>query len=102
MNSRTALKLAALLFTGATAQLPAQTNLLVALDGSAQFKSVQAAIMSVPAGFAANPVVIRIKPGVYKESIYVQREKRARHLTEAAAGELTAAKILRGTDGWMP
>ena len=56
--------------------LPAQTNLLVAQDGSGQFKSVQAAIMSVPAGSAANPVVIRIKPGTYKESIYVQREKR--------------------------
>lgn len=76
MNSNTALCLAALLFAGATAQLPAQTNLLVALDGSGQFKSVHAAIMSVPAGSAANPVVIRIKPGVYKESIYLQREKR--------------------------
>ncbi len=32
--------------------------------------------MSVPAGSAANPVVIRIKPGNYKESIYIQREKR--------------------------
>ncbi|MBI5802984.1 MAG: pectin esterase [Verrucomicrobia bacterium] len=69
--------LAALFFFAAfTTQLSAQTNLLVAQDGSGQFKSVQAAIMSVPAGNAANPVVIRIKPGTYKESIYVQREKR--------------------------
>lgn len=76
MNTQTALKLAALLHFGASAQLPAQTNLLVAQDGSGQFKSVQAAIMSVPAGSAANPVVIRIKRGIYKESLYIQREKR--------------------------
>jgi len=53
-----------------------QTNLFVAADGSAKFKSVQAAIMSVPMGSATNPVIIHIKPGTYKELIYVQREKR--------------------------
>ena len=56
--------------------LEAQTNLFVAADGSAQFKSVQAAIMSVPSGSRENPVIIHIKPGTYKELIYVQREKR--------------------------
>ena len=56
--------------------LPAQTNLFVAADGSTKFKSVQDAIMSVPIGSPANPVVIHIKPGVYKELIYLQREKR--------------------------
>jgi pectinesterase len=54
----------------------AATNLTVAADGSAKFKTVQEAIMSVPMGFATNPVVIHLKPGVYKELIYVQREKR--------------------------
>jgi pectinesterase len=53
-----------------------QTEITVALDGSGQFKSVQEAIMSVPAGTADNPVVIRIRPGVYKELIYIQHEKR--------------------------
>jgi pectinesterase len=52
------------------------TNITVALDGSGQFKSVQEAIMSVPAGTAQNPVVIHIRPGVYKELIYIQHEKR--------------------------
>ena len=66
----------ALFLAAGVRQLPAQTNLLVAQDGSGQFRSVQAAIMSVPAGSATSPVVIRIKPGTYKESIYVQREKR--------------------------
>src|SRR5436305_9013916 len=54
----------------------AQTNITVALDGSGQFKSVQEAIMSVPSGSPAKPVVIHIKPGIYKELIYLQHEKR--------------------------
>ena len=56
------------------------TEITVAQDGSEQFTNVQAAIMSVPMGAATNPVVIRIKPGVYREVIYVQREKRFFHL----------------------
>ena len=56
-------------------QLMAQTNLTVAADGSGQFKSVEEAIMSVPSGSATNPVIIHIKPGTYRELIYVQREK---------------------------
>jgi len=62
------------------AGLRADTNLTVAADGSAQFRSVQAAIMSVPAGTASNQVFIRIKPGTYRENIYLQREKRYFHL----------------------
>jgi len=60
--------------------LEAQTNLFVAADGSATFKSVQEAVMSVPSGSHMNPVVIHIKPGIYKELVYVQREKRFFHL----------------------
>lgn len=51
-------------------------NIVVAADGSGQFTNVQSAIMSVPAGSRTNPVVIHVKPGTYKELIYVQREKR--------------------------
>jgi pectinesterase len=57
-------------------KLMAQTNLFVAADGSAPFKTVQAAIMAVPMGSRENPVVIHIAPGVYKELLYIQREKR--------------------------
>ena len=32
--------------------------------------------MAVPAGSPDNPVIIHIKPGTYKELIYIQREKR--------------------------
>lgn len=53
----------------------AQTNLYVAAGGGAQFRSVQQAIMSVPSGSRENPVIIHIAPGIYRELIYVQREK---------------------------
>lgn len=56
--------------------LPGPTKIVVAQDGSGQFKTVQEAIMSVPAGTVANPVVTHIKPGTYKELIYIQHEKR--------------------------
>jgi pectinesterase len=66
---------AALLFSCARL-LPAETVVNVAADGSAKFKSVQEAIMSVPMGTRENPVIIRIAPGNYHELIYIQREKR--------------------------
>ncbi len=62
-------------FRLATGTLTAQTNLFVAADGSAHFKSVQSAIMSVPSGSRERPVVIHIAPGTYHELIYIQREK---------------------------
>jgi pectinesterase len=64
----------------ATRATAAETTIVVAADGSGQFTKVQDAIMSVPDGTAASPVIIRIKPGAYKELIYVQREKRFFHL----------------------
>src|SRR6185369_1737403 len=72
------------------ASAPAQINITVALDGSGQFKSVQEAIMSVPAVSPAQPVVIHIKPGIYKELIYIQHEKRFFRLV----GEDAAKTIL--------
>jgi pectinesterase len=72
--------LLALTLFGTHAANAAQTELVVAADGSAKYKSVQEAIMAVPAGTRDNPVIIRIKPGVYQELIYVQREKRFFHL----------------------
>ena len=54
----------------------AQTELVVAADGSAKYRTVQEAVMAVPAGSAESPVIIRIRPGRYKELVYVQREKR--------------------------
>lgn len=79
------------------------TEVVVAQDGSGQFTNVQAAIMSVPMGYATNPVVIRIKPGIYKEQIYIQREKRFFHLIgEAATNTVLSFDLnanLKGLDG---
>jgi pectinesterase len=55
-------------------------NIVVAADGSGQFKTVQEAVMSVPSGNRTNPVIIHIKPGIYKELIYIQHEKCFFHL----------------------
>jgi pectinesterase len=62
-------------------QSAAQTHLYVSQDGtktpngSKPFTTVQSAIMSVPSGSRDNPVIIHIAPGIYKELIYIQREK---------------------------
>jgi pectinesterase len=49
---------------------------VVAADGSGQFTNVQAAINAVPQNTSpTNWCVIRIKPGVYKGLVYIQREK---------------------------
>ncbi|HEX5323546.1 MAG TPA: pectinesterase family protein [Capsulimonadaceae bacterium] len=52
----------------------------VAADGSGDFKSVQDAINAVPTGTLKQPSIIHVKPGVYNERLYVQREKRFVHL----------------------
>ena len=79
--------LAALLAFAPGSYLAASTNLVVAADGSGQFKTVQEAIMAVPAGSSNNPVFIHLKPGTYKELVYVQREKRFFHLIGEDAGK---------------
>jgi pectinesterase len=81
----------------------AQTELVVAADGSAKYRTVQEAVMAVPAGGPASPVVIRIKPGRYRELVYVQREKRFFRLVgEDAARTVITHDLhadLKGHDG---
>lgn len=76
MNARTGLLCLSLAFACAGARA---TEIVVAKDGSGQFTNVQEAIMFVPMGVRTNPVIIRIKPGIYREVLYVQREKRFFH-----------------------
>ena len=64
-----------IVFGGVCEELSAQTNLFVSPDESNQFKTVQEAIAAAPTGSVTNPTIIHIKPGIYKELIYVQREK---------------------------
>ncbi len=50
---------------------------VVAGDGSGQYRTVQDAINAAPQNLAADRRwVILVKPGTYKELVYVQREKR--------------------------
>jgi pectinesterase len=73
-----ALAIGVALFGGTS--LWAETRLIVAADGSAKYKTVQEAINAAPTGSRTNPAVLLIKPGIYKELIYIQREKRFLHL----------------------
>src|SRR5689334_2093302 len=51
------------------------TNVVVAADGSGQFKTVQEGIQAAATGSVTQRVIVHIKPGTYKELIYIQREK---------------------------
>jgi pectinesterase len=83
--------------------LGAPIEIVVAPDGSGQFKTIQEAVMSVPAGTRESPVVIRIRPGTYKELLYVQREKRFFSLVgEDAATTIVTHELhanMTGLDG---
>ncbi|MCA1619253.1 MAG: pectin esterase [Acidobacteria bacterium] len=97
--------LALLLLVGLTAgeAKGAPVELVVAADGSAKYRTIQEAVMAVPAGTADSPVIIRIKPGTYKELVYVQREKRFFHFVgEDAAKTVITYDLnanLKGLDG---
>ncbi len=57
-------------------------DVIVAADGSGQFKSVQDAIFKAPqTPTREKPWTILVKPGTYKELVYAQREKHFVHLT---------------------
>jgi alpha-L-fucosidase 2 len=60
----------------ARAAPPPRADTVVAADGSGQWKSLQAAVEAAPAGAPARRWVIRVKPGVYRESLRVPRDKR--------------------------
>lgn len=81
----------------------APVELFVAADGSAKYRTVQEAVMAVPAGTADSPVVIHIKPGTYKELVYVQREKRFFRLVGEDASKTVITydlnANLKGLDG---
>ena len=59
----------------ATAEAKTPSQIVVAADGSGQFRNVQQAVDQVPDNNTQR-VVIRIKPGVYREQIRVPRGKR--------------------------
>ena len=55
----------------------AETNEFAATFGTNQFRTVQEAINATPQSTSStNPCVVHVRPGIHKELIYVQREKR--------------------------
>ena len=52
-----------------------KADAVVAADGGGQFKSVHEAIISAPVTSLTNWWTIRVKPGIYKELVYAQRER---------------------------
>lgn len=58
--------------------LPLHADLIVSPDGrNGSYKTVQEAVFAArPGASSANPSVIRISPGKYREQLYIQREKR--------------------------
>jgi pectinesterase len=73
--TRTALLLASACL-GLSVLRAADPDAIVAADGSAQYKTVQAAINAAPQNTTADHVwTILVKPGTYREIVYIQREK---------------------------
>jgi pectinesterase len=82
----------------------AEAGCVVAADGSGQFKSVQEAINGAPQTCSAtSPWTIRVRPGTYRELVYVQREKRFVRLAGDDPARTTIIYDLRasapGSDG---
>lgn len=89
---RAALAAAVLSATAVRAAAPPRADTVVAVDGSGQWKSLQAAIAAAPAGSRERRFVIRVKPGTYRERIHVPRERRFLVLAgEDAATTVVAA-----------
>ncbi|HEX8282781.1 MAG TPA: pectinesterase family protein [Pyrinomonadaceae bacterium] len=103
LKLRGALLALVFLAAGAREAKAAPVELVVAADGSAKYKTIQEAVMAVPAGTAESPVVIRIRSGTYKELVYVQREKRFfKFLGEDASKTVITYDLnanLKGLDG---
>ncbi|WP_236030162.1 pectinesterase family protein [Paractinoplanes lichenicola] len=94
MRARRILTLAAvpIAVLGATAvPSEAATTLTVAADGSATYRTVQAAVNAVPAGNTSR-VTITIKAGTYRESVVIPSNKP--YVTLEGLGSTAAATVI--------
>jgi len=63
-------------FTVSARAQSSQANATVSPNGDGQFKSIQDAINAAPQTTSSNKRwIIHVKPGIYKELVYIQREK---------------------------
>ncbi len=98
-------RLLALLFALPLAVFAQKADVIVAADGSGQYTSLQEAISAAPMRTDASQPrwVIRVKPGTYRERIYVQRERGHIHVIgDDAATTIVAYDLnanLPGPDG---
>jgi pectinesterase len=71
---------------------------VVAPDGSGEYRSVQEAINAAPqSASAAAPWTIRLRPGIYHELVYVQREKHFVRLVGDPSHPATISFALRAS-----
>ena len=81
----------------------AQFDAVVAADGTGDYTSIHKAIMKSPYHHKGPPWTIRIKPGIYNERIYVQRERGYIRLVgdDPETTKVTAALYgdMKGVDG---
>lgn len=83
-----------------TGQSDGPREMTVAADGSGDYRTLQEAINAAPTGTRRQPTVIHIKPGTYKEVLYIQREKRFLHLVgEDAAKTMVTYDLYAGLPG---
>jgi pectinesterase len=85
--------------THAQQALPPTGPLVVAQDGSGQFRTVQAAVDAVP-NQSAGPVIIQLRPGTYHEKVVVPTLKT--HIVlrgDAAASTTITYSDHSGTNG---
>jgi pectinesterase len=94
------------LFASAVAAFAATSkpDAIVALDGSGNYTSVQAAVSAAPQNLRKGSVwTILVKPGMYRERVYIQRERGQLVLTGQDAATTTIAFDLNantpGPDG---
>jgi len=103
MSAKLLLAGAGLIATACIASLV--PDAIVAADGTGQYRSVQEAISTAPMKTdpAATPWIILVKPGTYRERIYVQRERgNIRVIGEDAANTTITFNLnanLPGPDG---
>lgn len=91
MLARTGLIAALLALIGISADAAAVIRLQVAQDGSAPYRSIQQALNTLPQ--SDEQAIIQIGPGIYREKLYLTRDKVALIGSGAANTEIRVAEL---------
>ena len=97
---RTACTLAAAVWLAPPLSAGPPPDAVVAADGSGNQRTIQEAVDKAPQTTTPDhPWVIAVKPGIYHEIVYIQREKHHVHLVGTGGGE---SKLTYGLHASMP